>query len=53
MIFPDTHEAIIDQDTWDIAQKLRVRAKPRAATGTCRFHYENVECLFSFPERMM
>ena len=22
-------------------------------TGTCRFHYENVECLFSFPERMM
>ena len=31
MIFPDTHEAIIDQDTWDIAQKLRVRAKPRAA----------------------
>ena len=34
MIFPDTHEAIIDQDTWDIAQKLRVRAKPRAANGT-------------------
>ena len=33
MIFPDTHEAIIDQDTWDIAQKLRVRAKPRAANG--------------------
>ena len=34
MIFPDTHEAIIDQDTWDIAQKLRARAKPRAANGT-------------------
>ena len=34
MIFPDTHEAIIDQDTWEIAQKLRVRAKPRAANGT-------------------
>ena len=34
MIFPDTHEAIIDQDTWDIAQKLRVRKKPRAANGT-------------------
>ena len=34
MIFPDTHEAIIDQDTWDIAQKLRVRVKPRAANGT-------------------
>lgn len=23
MIFPDTHEAIIDQDTWDIARKIR------------------------------
>lgn len=34
MIFPDNHEAIIDQDTWDIAQKIRVRAKPRAANGT-------------------
>ena len=34
MIFPDTHEPIIDQDTWDIAQKLRVRKKPRAANGT-------------------
>ena len=33
-IFENTHEAIIDQDTWDIAQKLRVRAKPRAANGT-------------------
>ena len=34
MIFPDTHEAIIDQDTWDIARKLRVQKKPRAANGT-------------------
>ena len=34
MIFPDTHEAIIDQDSWDIAQKLRSRKKPRAANGT-------------------
>ena len=34
MIFPDTHEAIIDQDTWDIASKMRSRKKPRAANGT-------------------
>ncbi|MBP3649626.1 MAG: recombinase family protein [Clostridia bacterium] len=34
MIFPDTHEAIIDQDSWDIAQKMRSRKKPRAANGT-------------------
>lgn len=35
MIFPDTHEAIIDQDSWDIAQKMRSRKKPRASNGTC------------------
>ena len=34
MIFPDTHEAIIDQDTWDIARKMRMRKKPRVANGT-------------------
>jgi len=34
MIFPDTHEAITDQDTWNIAAKLRVKKKPRAANGT-------------------
>ena len=34
MIFPDTHEAIIEQDTWDIAQKLRSKKKPKAANGT-------------------
>ena len=34
MIFPDTHEAIIDQDTWDIARKIRMKKKPRAANGT-------------------
>lgn len=34
MIFPDTHEAIIDQDTWDIAQKMHSKKKPRAANGT-------------------
>ena len=34
MIFPDTHEAIIDQDTWDIARKIRSKKKPRAANGT-------------------
>ena len=53
MIFPDTHEAIIDQDTWDIAQKLRVRAKPRAATGTCRFHLENSRCFFYFRRKCL
>ena len=34
MIFPDTHEAIIDQDTWYIARKIRMKKKPRAANGT-------------------
>lgn len=34
MIFPDTHEAIIDQDTWNIARKIRMKKKPRAANGT-------------------
>ena len=34
MIFPDTHEAIIGQDTWDIARKIRMKKKPRAANGT-------------------
>ena len=34
MIFPDTHEAIINQDTWDIARKIRSKKKPRVANGT-------------------
>lgn len=34
MIFPDTHEAIIDQDTWDIARKIRMVKKTRVANGT-------------------
>ena len=34
MIFPDTHEAIIDQDTWDIVQRMRSVKKPRAANRT-------------------
>ena len=34
MIFPDTYEAIIDQDTWDIARKIRSKKKPRVANGT-------------------
>ncbi|MEE0763644.1 MAG: recombinase family protein [Akkermansia sp.] len=34
MIFPDTHEAIIDEDTWTIARKMRSKKKPRAANGT-------------------
>ncbi|MCD8337401.1 MAG: recombinase family protein [Lachnospiraceae bacterium] len=28
LVFPNTHEAIIDQETWDNAQRLRIR-KPR------------------------
>ena len=34
MFFPDTHEAIIDQDTWDLAQKLRKRSPRKTANGT-------------------
>ena len=34
MIFPDTHEAIIDQDTWDKAQRLRKRSPKRLPNGT-------------------
>ena len=34
MIFPDTHEAIIDQDAWDIARRIRSKKKPRVANGT-------------------
>ncbi|MCD8362175.1 MAG: recombinase family protein [Lachnospiraceae bacterium] len=33
MIFPDTHEAIIDQETWDKAQRMRKRAAPRRPNG--------------------
>lgn len=31
MIFPDTHEAIIDQDTWNIARKIRMKKMKRAS----------------------
>ena len=34
MIFPDTHESIIDQDTWDIARKIRSKKKSRVANVT-------------------
>ncbi len=34
MIFPDTHETIIEQDIWDIAHKLRLQKRPKAAKGT-------------------
>ncbi|MCC8028510.1 MAG: recombinase family protein, partial [Lachnospiraceae bacterium] len=33
MIFPNTHEAIIDQETWDKAQRLRKRCAPRRPNG--------------------
>lgn len=38
MIFPNTHEAIVDQDTWDIVHKLRLRKRPKAANGTYTHH---------------
>ncbi len=34
MIFSDTHKAIIDQDTWDTAQRLRRRKPKKTANGT-------------------
>ena len=34
MSFPNTHEAIVDQDTRNIAHKLRLRKRPKAANGT-------------------
>ena len=34
LVFPDTHEPIIDQETWDKANKLRKRAPRRVANGT-------------------
>ncbi|MBP3898231.1 MAG: recombinase family protein, partial [Mogibacterium sp.] len=34
LIFPDTHEPIIDQETWDKANKLIRRATRKVANGT-------------------
>ena len=34
LIFPDTHEPIIDQETWDLANKLRKRSPKKVANGT-------------------
>ena len=34
MIFPDTHEAIIDQSTWDKAQLMRRRKPKKVVNGT-------------------
>lgn len=34
LIFPDTHEAIIGQETWDKAQRLRKRQAPRRLNGS-------------------
>ena len=34
LFFPNTHEAIIDQVTWDQAQKLRKRCTRRSPSGT-------------------
>ena len=34
MIFPNTHEAIIDQETWDMAQRRRNRKPKKLPNGT-------------------
>ncbi|MBP3900569.1 MAG: recombinase family protein, partial [Blautia sp.] len=34
LVFPNTHEPIIDQETWDMANKQRRRAPKRVANGT-------------------
>ena len=34
LFFPDTHEAIVDQDTWDRANKLRKRAPKKTHYGS-------------------
>ncbi|MBR1797568.1 MAG: recombinase family protein [Clostridiales bacterium] len=34
LFFPNTHEAIIDQETWDLANKLRKRSPKKTAPGT-------------------
>ena len=34
MIFPNTHEAIIDEETWHTVQRVRKRKKKTLANGT-------------------
>ena len=34
LVFPNTHEAIIDQETWDTAQQMRKRAPRRRPNGS-------------------
>ena len=34
LVFPDTHESIIDQETWELANKLRKRTPKKVADGT-------------------
>ncbi len=34
LIFPNTHEAVIDQETWDNAQRLRKRSPKKLPNGT-------------------
>ena len=34
LFFPNTHEAIIDQETWDLANKMRKRCPKKTAPGT-------------------
>ena len=52
MIFPDTHEAIIDQDTWDIARKVRMKKKPRVANGTYSHRLSGLVYCADFGARM-
>lgn len=36
LIFPNTHEPIISQDLWDLAQKERKRVKSKPVNRTCK-----------------
>ena len=47
IIFPETHDAIIDQGTWDITRKIRSKKKLRVANGNQRLLYHNL-ALFCF-----
>lgn len=56
MIFPDTHEAIIDQDTWDIARKIRSKKNPNIRLGKwglMRKSYLRIAQPFLFSEMVL
>ena len=56
MIFPDTHEAIIDQDTWDIARKIRewrTAPTPTACPAWCTVRIVVPEWDLSAPKQII